>query len=83
MEGRMVMDRLKPRFAELNLLLITSLTLFYVLLSSRDSPIDIVTGYGLDNRGVEVPSIGKIKNFLFTTSSRPALGSTQPPIQWE
>jgi hypothetical protein len=22
------------------------------------------------------------KNFLFSTSSRPALGSTQPPIQW-
>jgi hypothetical protein len=25
---------------------------------------------------------GKVKNFLFSTSSRPALGSTQPPIQW-
>jgi hypothetical protein len=23
-----------------------------------------------------------VKNFLFSTSSRPALGSTQPPIQW-
>jgi hypothetical protein len=27
-------------------------------------------------------SPGKIKNFLFLTSSRPAVGSTQPPIQW-
>jgi hypothetical protein len=27
-------------------------------------------------------SPGRIKNFLFSTSSRPALGSTQPPIQW-
>jgi hypothetical protein len=25
---------------------------------------------------------GMVKNFLFSTSSRPALGSTQPPIQW-
>jgi hypothetical protein len=27
-------------------------------------------------------SPGRVKNFLFFTSSRPALGSTQPPIQW-
>jgi hypothetical protein len=27
-------------------------------------------------------SPGGIKNFLFSTSSRPALGPTQPPIQW-
>jgi hypothetical protein len=26
-------------------------------------------------------SVGRVKNFLFSTSSRPALGSTQPPIQ--
>jgi hypothetical protein len=26
-------------------------------------------------------SPGRVKNFLFSTSSRPALGSTQPPIQ--
>jgi hypothetical protein len=25
---------------------------------------------------------GRVKNFLFSTSSRPALGSTEPPIQW-
>jgi hypothetical protein len=25
---------------------------------------------------------GKVKNVLFSTSSRPALRSTQPPIQW-
>jgi hypothetical protein len=24
----------------------------------------------------------RVKNFLFSTSSRPAVGSTQPPIQW-
>jgi hypothetical protein len=27
-------------------------------------------------------SPGRDKNFLFSKSSRPALGSTQPPIQW-
>jgi hypothetical protein len=27
-------------------------------------------------------SPGRVKNFLFYTSSKPALGSTQTPIQW-
>jgi hypothetical protein len=27
-------------------------------------------------------SPGRVKNFLFSTSPRPALGSTQPPIKW-
>jgi hypothetical protein len=36
----------------------------------------------LDDRGVGVPSPGRVKNFLFSTSSRPALGPTQPPIEW-
>jgi hypothetical protein len=27
-------------------------------------------------------SPGKVKNFHFSTSSRPALGPTQPPVQW-
>jgi hypothetical protein len=27
-------------------------------------------------------SPGRVKNFLFSKSPRPALGSTQPPIQW-
>jgi hypothetical protein len=44
--------------------------------TSRDSVFGIPTGYGLDDRG------GGVKNFLFSTSSRPALGPTQPPIQW-
>jgi hypothetical protein len=49
---------------------------------SRDSSVGIATGYGLDDRGVGVPSPGRVKNFLFT-SSRPALGPTQPHIQLE
>jgi hypothetical protein len=27
-------------------------------------------------------SPGRVKNFLFSTSSRPAVERTQPPIQW-
>jgi hypothetical protein len=49
---------------------------------SRDSSVGIATAYKLDDRGVGVPSPGKVKKFLFSTSSRPALGPTQPPIQW-
>jgi hypothetical protein len=49
---------------------------------SRDSAVGIATGCGLDDRGVGVPSPSGIKNFLFSTSSRPGLGPTQPPIQW-
>jgi hypothetical protein len=30
----------------------------------------------------KILSPGGVKNFLFSTSSRPALGPTQPPIQW-
>jgi hypothetical protein len=53
---------------------------FNVRIRSRDGSVGIATGYGLDDRGVGVPS--RVKNFLFSTSSRPALGPTQPPIQW-
>jgi hypothetical protein len=28
------------------------------------------------------PSPGRVKNFLFSTASRPALGPSQPPTQW-
>jgi hypothetical protein len=46
-----------------------------------DSAVGIVTGYGLDGRGVgvRVPVGGKI--FPLSTSSRQALGPTQSPIQ--
>jgi hypothetical protein len=36
-------------------------------------------GYELDSQGSH-PGKGKI--FLFSTTSRPALRPTQPPIQW-
>jgi hypothetical protein len=41
--------------------------------------VGIADGYGLDDRS---SSPGRVKNFLFSTSSRPALWSTHPPIQW-
>jgi hypothetical protein len=52
-----------------------------VLVLYHSSAVDIVIGYGLDDRGVGVPSPDRVKNFLFSTSSRLALGSTQQPIQ--
>jgi hypothetical protein len=39
-----------------------------------------VTGYGLDSQG-SIPGRGK-RFFSISTASRPALGLTQPPIQW-
>jgi hypothetical protein len=49
---------------------------------SRDSVVGITTSFGLDDRGVGVPSPGMVKNFLFFRSSRLALRSTQPPVLW-
>jgi hypothetical protein len=47
---------------------------------SRDSPVGIATGYGLDDRGVGVRV--PVGSRIFSMSSRPALGPTEPPIQW-
>jgi hypothetical protein len=55
---------------------------FYVSLSfnlSRDSSVGIATGWRMEGR-VSIPGTGK--DFLFFTTSRPALGTTQPPIQY-
>jgi hypothetical protein len=62
----------------------TSYHFYYSSLSSKswDSSVGIATGYGLEYRWVGVPSVGRVTNFLFSTSSRPALEPTQPPIQW-
>jgi hypothetical protein len=40
----------------------------------------IALGYGLHDRGFE--SRQGLGIYLFTTASRPALGPTQPPVQW-
>ena len=49
----------------------------YQGLWSRDSSVGIVTRYGLDDPGIE-PRCGRD----FPHLSRPALGPTQPPVQW-
>jgi hypothetical protein len=47
---------------------------------SCDSSVGIALGYGLDDRG-SIPS-RCWEFFSKTTTSRTALGPTQPPIQW-
>jgi hypothetical protein len=53
-----------------------------IITESWDSAVGIATGYAFDYRGSRSSSRGRVKNFLFSTSSRPALGTTQPLIQW-
>jgi hypothetical protein len=43
----------------------------------------IVTGYGLEDRAIKVRSPAEAKGFFLLASvSSPALGPTQPPVQW-
>jgi hypothetical protein len=49
---------------------------------SRDSAVSIATGYGTGRPRSRSSSPDKVKNFLFSTSVRPALGSNQPRTQW-
>jgi hypothetical protein len=53
---------------------------FWKLPGSRVSSGSIVSDYGLDDRG-SIPGGGK-RFFPLATASRPALGPTQPPVQW-
>ena len=53
------------------------LTSYYYIIVGQDSAVSIATRYGLDGPGIESrwgPG--------FPYLSRPALGPTQPPIQW-
>jgi hypothetical protein len=49
--------------------------------TSRGSTVGIATGYGRGRPRGRSSSPGKVKNVLFSISSRPAPGPTQPPIQ--
>jgi hypothetical protein len=49
----------------------------------RDNSVGIVTGCGLDVRGIRVRFAGGARYFfIFSTVPGPSLGPTQPPIQW-
>jgi hypothetical protein len=52
----------------------------YIIRGSRDSVVGIGLRVGRPRGRSSSP--GRVKNFLFTISSRPALRFTQPPIQW-
>jgi hypothetical protein len=54
---------------------------YFSINGSLDSSVSIATGYMLDDQGlgVRVPEGSRI----FSMPSRLALGSTQPPIQWQ
>jgi hypothetical protein len=63
---------------------VTKALLFFnhiVVLWSRDSVVSISTGYRLDSRGVGVQVVVGSRIFSFPCRP-PALGSTQPPVQW-
>jgi hypothetical protein len=47
-----------------------------------DPAVGIATGYGMDDQDVKSSSPGRVKNFIFSKSSKPVLGPTQSPIQW-
>jgi hypothetical protein len=48
----------------------------------RVSSGSIVSDYGLDDRAIGVRSPAGAKVFPLVSVSRPALGPTQPPVQW-
>ena len=49
----------------------------FTSIGSRDSSVGIATRYGLDGPGIE-----SWWGRDFPPPSRPALGPTQPPVQW-
>jgi hypothetical protein len=50
---------------------------------SQGSSVSIVSGYGLEDWAIEVRSPAEAKGFFPLASvSRPALGPTQPRVQW-
>jgi hypothetical protein len=54
----------------------------YILFGEAGSSVSIVSGYELDDRAIEVRSLAEEKGFSLASVSRPALGPTQPPVQW-
>jgi hypothetical protein len=42
----------------------------------------LVSGYGLDDRAIEVRSPAEAKGFSSSLCAGPALGPAHPPVQW-
>jgi hypothetical protein len=55
----------------------------YICMCETGSSVGIVSGYGLDDRAIVVRSAAEMKGFFpLASMSRPALGPTQPSVQW-
>jgi hypothetical protein len=52
------------------------------VMRSRGSSGSRVSDYGLDDRAIGVRSPAGERIFPLSSVSRPALGPTQPPVQW-
>jgi hypothetical protein len=52
-------------------------TLITTTVMGRDSSVGIATRYGLEDPGIE-SRLGRVFSHVY----RPALGPTQPPVQW-
>jgi hypothetical protein len=58
------------------------LLLFFIHLLRWDGAVSIATWLRAGQLKGQSLSPGRVKNFLFSMSSRPILGPTQLPIQW-
>jgi hypothetical protein len=52
------------------------------MLRNWGSSVSIVSGYGLDDRAIGFDPRRGERIFPLAFVSRPALGPTQPPVQW-
>jgi hypothetical protein len=55
---------------------------YFVIYRSRNSSVRLTMAYGLETEELEFDSRQKQNIFLFSTASRRALWSIQPPVQW-
>jgi hypothetical protein len=59
------------------------ITKYFYSHRSRGSSVSTVPNYGLDDKAIEVRSSAEAEGiFPLSSVSRPALGPTQPPVQW-
>jgi hypothetical protein len=58
------------------------LGLIATLQGESGSSVSTVSGYGLDDREIEVQSPAEARHFPLASVSRPALGPSQSPVQW-